>query len=112
MTGTLVRALASKLDEMSLRAEMQTDEHSITFRAAHPQVGDLKIFDEGDELTVMVGRAHAHFDGPEDTARFVNELLSDGWEFSWLGFRRRKSQSSGLWWKLLGGKKYVWSGPL
>ena len=106
-----MRALVSKLDEMSLGAEMHTDEHSITLRATHPQVGDLKVLDEGDELTVMVGPAHAHFDGPEDTARFVSELLSDGWEFSWLGFRRRQPPA-GLWWRLLGGKKYVWSGPL
>ena len=113
MSDTLGQMLASKLNEMSLRAEVCVDERSITFRAAHPTVGDLKIYDEGDELTVIVGNvAHRHFAEADEAAQFVKELLSDVWGFSRSGFMIGASERRGLFKRLLGGRRYVWSGPL
>ena len=54
------------------------------FPAIHPDVGDIQIFDDGDEVRVEVGRfTHTHF-GPseegvtwkEDGERIANEVIA------------------------------------
>lgn len=50
------------------------------FPAAHPEVGDLQILDEGYEATVIVGpHTHGHFNpyNPQLTAREVAEHVTD-----------------------------------
>jgi len=34
----------------------------MTFPAAHPEVGDIQIYDDGDEITLLAGNfTHGHF---------------------------------------------------
>jgi hypothetical protein len=98
------------------------------FPAIHPDVGDVEIFDEGDELTVVAGKfTHGHFSSydqelsPEqkaarivqDTMIFLEELFADR-IILW-----GSHDGSGGWYKrdrssdwASPGTKYVWSGPL
>ncbi len=66
---------------------------SITIPAKHDSVGHLKVYDDGDELTVELGELHhAHFSAynydaetgeqrllsaTEDAAKFVADILDD-----------------------------------
>jgi hypothetical protein len=67
-------------------------EHVATFAAAHPDFGELVILDDGDELTVSVGRlTHTHFGPVRDVSvtedvemtilqplvEFLGELFAD-----------------------------------
>jgi hypothetical protein len=90
-----------------------------TFPAIHPEVGDLVIQDDGDELTVYVGNfTHVHFDNVDDTLAFLEDVFADRMEFfgSHLGgggCRKRAGKPRGVVSKaLLGRRTYVWSGPV
>ena len=104
----------------------------IVFPAKHPEIGDLVIQDEGDELTVIVGTiTHRHFasQSPGSSAQFqaeqiatevteyLRQLFADEIEFygdgSRGGARARSDKERGLVSKLLlGTRTYVWSGPI
>ena len=100
--------------------------------APHPEVGDLELYDEGDEIAVVIGKfTHDHFgnyDGAlsvadreeriaEDVAAFLEQLFADRIEFfrrgSRGGYRLRSKGPRGIVSKFLfGSRTYVWSGPL
>jgi hypothetical protein len=65
MTGTLSENLIPKLllrfPDLGLRVHAGK-EPVASFPAVHPEVGDLRIDDDGDELTISVGElTHGHF---------------------------------------------------
>ena len=99
-----------------------------SFPAAHPEVGDLRIDDDGDELTISVGQlTHGHFaprsyETPahekeeeliERVLEFVDEVFHDRIEF-WTaekcgGWHPRGEEP------LAAGpnmRRFVWSGPV
>ena len=103
------------------------------FPAVHPDVGDIEIYDDGDELTVVVGKfTHRHFSNYDqgvsqveracrignDLAVFLSDLFADriemyGSHLGGGGTRLRDGRSRGLASKVVfGSKTYVWSGPV
>jgi hypothetical protein len=101
-----------------------------TFAAAHPAVGDIQIFDDGSEVTLMAGRfTHDHFSDfdsksaeeaenniVDDVVAFLDRLFADQ-VVLWGSHRGRGG------WYIRGAKEvreavrsngplYVWSGPL
>ena len=103
------------------------------FPALHADVGDIEIFDEGDELTVVVGKfTHSHFGNydketseSERAARvceslmeFLTDLFADriemyGSHLGGGGTRRRDRGKRGVISNVFfGSKTYVWSGPV
>ena len=57
-------------------------EASIVFPAVHPEVGDLQIFDDGSEVTIVAGNfTHGHFSAfdskssEETEAQIVDEVI-------------------------------------
>jgi hypothetical protein len=98
----------------------------VLIQAIHPDVGDVEIYDDGEELTIGLGNfTHAHVgSGEASTDKIVEltiELLADLFSdtlvlwgsHSGAGGYYRKGQASSLA-KLLssGSTPYVWSGPL
>jgi hypothetical protein len=105
----------------------------VVFPAIHPEVGDIELCDDGDELTVYVGKfTHAHFDnhdqGISDTERaerichsvlsFLDDIFADriemyGSHLGGGGTRLRAGQTRGTLSKMsFGSKTHVWSGPI
>jgi hypothetical protein len=99
----------------------------VTFFADHPDVGDVQIFDEGSELTLVAGYfTHGHFSDfssaskeeaeaniVEDIAAFLDRLFADQ-VVLW-----GSNQTGGGWYirelkrsEWARGPLYVWSGPL
>jgi hypothetical protein len=99
------------------------------FPAAHPEVGNIEICDDGDELTVYVGElSHGHFSNYDDNltadqkaeiiaekvAEFLEDLFADRIVI-WRSFG-----GSGGWYhvghaglaKIIPKTKFVWSGPM
>lgn len=131
--------MPSKLAE-KLLAELQTRfaTHGLTvhdgespwvsFPAAHPEVGDLRIYDDVDEFTIEVGAlTHGHFTSYDDgvspdanearivasVVEFLESVFADRVEFFAAermgGWRERGSPG------LLGARNerlFIWSGPL
>ena len=104
-----------------------------TFPAVHPDVDDLIVQDDGDELTIYVGRfTHVHLGNydegvtenereqriVEETLAFLDDIFADRIEFFASRFgsggcRKRDGKPRGVVSKLLlGPRSYVWSGPL
>jgi hypothetical protein len=102
------------------------------FPAIHPEVGDIEISDDGDELTVVVGKfTHSHFDSHEQgisdgeraericrsVLQFLDDLLADriemfGTHLRGGGTRLRADEGRGIFSKIFFGRRtYVWSGP-
>lgn len=56
-----------------------------TFSAAHPAVGDLRILDDGEEVTVMLGHhTHSHFnpyDATLTSAQLAQEVTESVLDF-------------------------------
>ncbi|MDP9140467.1 MAG: hypothetical protein M3O62_06720 [Pseudomonadota bacterium] len=96
-------------------------------------MGDIEIYDDGDELTVVVGNfTHSHFgnydQGISESERdtrisqalvgFLDALFADriemyGSHLGGGGTKVRDGRSRGLASRaLFGSKTYVWSGPL
>jgi hypothetical protein len=104
----------------------------VVFAAAHPEVGDVEIYDDGDEVTVIIGKfTHEHFPSydaalapaereervAEHVVTFLEQLFADRVEiFGGVrggGWRPRGAKPRGRISKFLFGRKtYVWSGPL
>ncbi len=94
----------------------------IKFAAAHPDVGDLTVYDDGEDLTIYVGDiTHVHFgcyedDWSEDRKRlaivddvshFVREVITEEIELfktSFAGGFAPRGEGKGL--------VLVWTGPL
>lgn len=109
------------------------DSPTLIFPCEHPDVGDVEIHEDGDELTVVLGNfTHTHFDCYEQNAseadradsicasviKLLDDLFADRIELYGShagsgGFRRRGEKDRGLLSKtLLGASSFVWSGPL
>ena len=98
----------------------------LTIPGSHPDVGDIVLQDNNDEITIFVGHfTHSHFanydDIPaaqkeriiaEDVVRFLDELFADR-IVMWGSHRGMGGWQSVDSLSLLsvGRKKYVWSGP-
>ncbi|MFO0965319.1 MAG: hypothetical protein U0793_06995 [Gemmataceae bacterium] len=98
------------------------------FPAVHPEFGDIQIYDEGDELTVVAGHfTHGHFSNYDDelsveqkaekitdgVVHFLEEVFADEVAFwgaheSAGGWHKRGERSD--WQKA--AREFVWSGPL
>jgi hypothetical protein len=109
-------------------------EPAVVFPAVHPEVGDVKIYDDGSELTLVAGHfTHGHFSDfdtksneeaeqniVDDVIRFLEQLFADqivlwGSHQSGGGWYDRKvtSQTIPAIEQMKKGKPlYVWSGPL
>jgi hypothetical protein len=134
IAGTLAKKLIPRLlarfPDRGLRVHQGT-QPAASFPAAHPEVGDLLIDDDGDELTISVGElTHGHFSPrsyekpPEewqeqiigDVIEFLDEVFRDEVEFSSAGAGKMGG------WQTRGKhhpiarrpevRNYVWSGPL
>ena len=119
--------LLARFPERGLRLH-EGKEPVASFPAAHPEVGDLRIDDDGDELTISVGQlTHGHF-APGNNQRPVHEkeeeLIERVLEFLDQVFHDRiefwtAGKSGG--WHPRGGKplasgpntrRFLWSGPV
>jgi hypothetical protein len=123
--------LIPKLQQRFPEREMQTGSPPspcVVFPAIHPEVGDVLIYDDGDELTVIAGKfTHGHFSNyekdlseeqksetiSEEVVDFLEALFSDqivlwGSHQGSGGWYHRGSPSA----RKVEAKKYVWSGPL
>src|SRR5262245_54935557 len=103
-------------------------EPAASFPAAHPEVGDLRIDDDGDELTISVGQlTHGHFapgncGGPahereeeliDRVLQFLDEVFRDRIEFWTAGKCGGWHPRGGI--PLAPGpnmRRFVWSGPV
>jgi hypothetical protein len=107
---------------------VEGDVRYIRFPAAHPEVGDIEIYDDGDELTVVYGHfTHCHYDAYGSTsddwrldavnavvvdleALFSDRLRMWGDHKSAGGIVREGDKPSRFW--APKGPFYVWSGPV
>jgi hypothetical protein len=100
------------------------------FPGGHPEVGDVQIYDDGDEVTLIAGNfTHGHFssyddtlspeqkaeDISEDVASFLEDLFADrivlwGAHDRAGGWYKVADEPSAFW--AHGEQKYLWSGPL
>jgi hypothetical protein len=103
-----------------------------TFPAAHPDVGDLVIHDDGDELTLYVGNfTHVHFNNydealaeeersqriAEELVAFLEDVFAERVEFFGShggggGCRGRTKERVVVSKLFFGAQTYVWSGPV
>jgi hypothetical protein len=131
MTGTLSEKLIARLSACfpNRRLRLHPGKQPVaSFPASHPEVGDLYIDDDGDELTISVGRlTHAHFSPTtyqapsqknddeviERVIAFLNEAFNDQIEF-WAADRMGGWHPRGE--KPLvqqpNMRRFVWSGPV
>jgi hypothetical protein len=99
------------------------------FPAIHPEVGEIEIYDDGSELTVVAGKfTHGHFSNyddrlsdaqkddqiAEDVVAFLDKLFADqiilwGSHQGGGGWYNARSEESDF---ARNMKKYLWSGPL
>jgi len=130
----LIPKLREQFPNRGLRVEMSPEARAI-FPCVHPEVGDIEIHDDGDELTVYAGNfTHGHFSNydeklpkeqkaeqiTEDVVAFLNNLFADqiilwgshsgggGWS------KREEPDKLSFLSKIFTAhkKQYVWSGPL
>jgi hypothetical protein len=131
MAGTLAEMLISQLvarfPNRGLRIH-EGKEPVASFPAAHPKVGDLRIDDDGGELTISIGQlTHGHFTSQDNAPQsqekeedliervmeFLDKVFNDQIEF-WSagkagGWHARGEKPIGTWPKR---RRFVWSGPL
>jgi hypothetical protein len=131
MTGTLSQKLIPRLlarfPDRGIRVHEGTQPVA-SFPAAHPEVGDLLIDDDDEELTISVGElTHGHFiprdyrllsqekdeDLIERVIEFLDQIFDDRIEF-WTegkagGWHARRETPLGRW---PNRRRFVWSGPL
>jgi hypothetical protein len=95
-----------------------TDGPLVVFPAAHPEVGDAEIHDNGADIIVSIGKfTHEHFPTCDDVIAFLDQLFADRIELFGTGrrggWRARGAKPRGKIAKFLFGRRtYVWSGPL
>jgi hypothetical protein len=127
LSEKLIPRLRARFPERGLRVH-EGKEPVASFPAAHPEVGDLRIDDDGDELTISVGQlTHGHFtpkeyqlpsqetqeDLIERVLEFLDLVFNDQIEFgtadragSWYA---RGEEPIGQW---PNRRRFVWSGPI
>lgn len=123
----LIPELRARFPGRGLRIEAGPPQRAV-FPAIHPEVGDLAIEDDEQELTAMYGNfTHCHYGpyrfSPGTTVRVViDSLLSDiddlfsnrlimwGSHDKSGGLFRFGEEATSLWEP--GDRRYVWSGPL
>jgi hypothetical protein len=123
----LIPRLLARFSDSGLRVH-EGRQPAASFPAAHPEVGDLCIDDDGDELTITVGElTHGHFtpkdyrlpsqekqeDLIERVMEFLDKVFADQIEF-WSagragGWHARGEEPLGQW---RNRRRFVWSGPL
>src|SRR5690348_4721832 len=120
----LLSRLRTSFPDLTLRVGESPDP-VVVVEAIHPDVGNVEIYDNGEELTIGLGNfTHVHVGLGESKDRIVElaialltDLFSDDlvlWgSHSGPGGYCRKGQMSSFA-KMLskGGTRYVWSGPL
>ena len=131
MTGTpsekLIPKLLARFPDRGLHVHGGR-QPAASFPAAHPEVGDLLIDDDGNELTITVGDlTHGHF-APKDyqlpsqekeeglierVMEFLDQVFADQIEF-WThekvgGWHVRGGKPIGDW---PNRSRFVWSGPI
>ena len=123
--NVLLPILKERFSESRFRVE-SGEPPRVTIPASHPDVGDVVLQDDGDEITAFVGNfTHSHFSNyddiplPEkeqiiaqDVVQFLEQLFADrvvmwgshrsggGWRTLDYDERSQRKQ-----------KEYVWSGP-
>jgi hypothetical protein len=126
ITKKLIPRLQQRFPDRPLKLGTSPEPVAV-FAAAHPDVGDVEIFDDGGEVTLVAGNfTHGHFsdfdsksvaEAEENIVKnvidFLDRLFADqvvlwgshhgsgGW------YNRERGQSA-----LASGPRYVWSGPL
>jgi hypothetical protein len=129
MRDLLRTELARRLPSMQFRTD--ASDGSIVLPAAHAQVGDVTILDDGDELTVYIGTiTHGHFNdytpdnSPDAQMRaivdsvvwFLEDLVADRvliWQSNGSGGWRIIEQDESLDVHSDAGTQfYLWSGPI
>jgi hypothetical protein len=131
MTGTLSEKLIPRLQARFPSRGLCLHEGTqpvASFPAAHPEVGDLRIDDDDDELTISVGQlTHGHFtpknyrlpsqekeeDLIERVLEFLDQVFNDQIEF-WTanktgGWHARGEEPIGNW---PTRRRLLWSGPI
>ena len=136
LAEALIPLLRERFPQMKLRTGSSPDPCAV-FPAIHPEVGDIAILDDGNELTIYAGNfTHGHFDcddpqtpEPERTERtvgavmaFLDELFADrivlwGSHRGCGGWFAREETAETLeelreWTDGEAPKLYTWSGPL
>jgi hypothetical protein len=121
----LVPLLKSRFPDLSFTGPSGAPPQ-LTIPAAHPDVGDVVLQDDDEEITAYVGHfTHSHFANydniptadkekmiAEDVVTFLDDLFADrivmwGSHRGMGGWHSIDSPSA----LSVGGKKYVWSGP-
>lgn len=124
---TLVLELKRRFPERGLHVDPGSPQRAV-FPAVHPEVGEVAIYDDEQELTIVYGNfTHCHY-GPwqfseNATVRdvvesvlsdiddlFSNRLIMWGSHERAGGIFRVGEESTSLWEP--GDKRFVWSGPL
>jgi len=132
LAAQILPLLESRFPGRNLRASVGAAPFAV-FPAVHPDVGSIEIHDDGDELTVVVGKfTHSHFgnydEGISEQERatrigdalvgFFNDLFADriemyGSQKGGGGARLRERGERGILSRaFFGPRSYVWSGPL
>ena len=128
----LTPKLKARFSDRSMKLAKAGEGPVAVFPAIHPDVGDVEIFDDGDEITVVLGRfTHTHFANYEEDltearreeriAEEVEEFLADlfvdrielyGSHLGGGGWRLVEDGPRGWVSKIIfGSETYVWSGP-
>jgi len=126
IVDTLFPVLTARFPDAGIKFEHEERPRAIV-PAVHPDVGDIVLQDDGDEITAFVGHfTHSHFSNydaisaeekakaiSEDVVHFLEELFADrivmwGSHKGVGGWQPIDSRSL----LSLGRKKYVWSGAL
>lgn len=129
--GALINLLLPELQRRFPNRGIETiedDRPHLRFPAIHPEVGDVEIYDDGDELTVVYGNfTHCHYDeylrvSDQWQVDAVNAVIADlealfsdrlrmwGSPETAGGILREGDEEESLWEP--GDPQYVWSGPV
>jgi len=128
ISNVLIPKLQRRFPSRGLRTDSAAAPCAV-FPAIHPEIGEIQIYDDGNELTLVTGNfTHGHFTGGDfsgsdhQTAeKIVDEILSflEAVFADQIVFWGAHNRGGG-WYKLgegdcnwaAGERKYVWSGPL
>ena len=131
ISDTLLPALHERFPDRGLQSGSSPNEVAV-FPAAHPEVGNVSIWDDGDEATVGIGEiTHGHFNPYDDSLtseQIAKRVTEDVIEFLQALFNDRvllwKSRDGGSGgWRILAHNTdgslmegddltYLWSGPV
>lgn len=130
ISDLLLPALRDRFANRGLQPGKSGNEIAL-FPAIHPEVGDITIWDDGDEATIGIGEiTHGHFNPYDDSftsdqiaervTEEVIEFLEDLFADRVLLWKSPDGRSGG--WQVLGhgdddpprgdNLRYLWSGPI